>query len=314
MKKQPVIIGSRGSALALWQARWVEQQLGQQFPGLKTEVRILTTKGDKILDSPLSKIGDKGLFTKELEHALLEKTIDMAVHSLKDLPTALTTGLVIGAIAEREDCREAFIPRPDGAARTLAEIGRGGTVATGSLRRQSQLLNFRPDLHTVEIRGNVDTRIEKLKNSDWDGMMLAVAGLKRLGKQDLIAEILPTDLILPAVGQGALAIEIRADDPATAELVETLHHGPTSAATTAERSLLRRLEGGCQIPVGAHGRVENGTLKLDAFVGNLSGSRAVRSSISGAPADAERLGTSLAEQLLKAGGDEILDEVIRLSR
>jgi hydroxymethylbilane synthase len=307
--KQRLTIGTRGSALALWQTNWVENQLQKIFPDLLINTEIIKTTGDKILDSPLSTIGDKGLFTKELESALLENQIDLAVHSLKDVPTKLPDGLVIAAVAEREDSRDVFIASVNNDDQNLDKIPVGSKVATGSLRRKCQLLNWRPDLKIIEIRGNLNTRFSKLDESSWAGMILARAGVIRLGWENRITQILPLDKILPAVGQGALGIETRAGDQSTIEIVSRLNHKETEISVNGERALLRRLEGGCQIPIGAYGRIRNKSFYLDAIIGSLDGKRIVRDFIQGKAEDSERLGIELAELLLSNGGKEILAEI-----
>jgi len=307
--KEKIIIGTRGSELALWQSTWVAKELQRLHPSLAIETVVIKTTGDKILDSPLSKIGDKGLFTKEIENALLDKTIDLAVHSLKDVPTILANGLTIGAITEREDVRDVFISHPKKKYRSLSAVPKNGSVATGSLRRRCQLLSHRPDLHIVDIRGNLKTRRAKLEDSEWDGMLLAKAGVTRLGWSEIISEILSPTLILPAVGQGALAVEIRSDDAFLISAVKPLNHPPTDQATSGERALLRFLEGGCQIPIGTYGRIDSGIFFLDAVVGSIDGKKIVRGTISGAPKDSENLGVSLAQELLGNGADEILREI-----
>ncbi|MHB1050361.1 MAG: hydroxymethylbilane synthase [Bacteroidota bacterium] len=304
-----VIIGTRGSDLALWQARWVEQELRSRYPALLLQTVIIKTIGDKILDSPLSKIGDKGLFTKEIEKALLENEIDLAIHSLKDVPTKVESGLKLGAISEREDVRDVFISHPAKKYASLNDVPNGGTIATGSLRRKCQLLFHRPDLSIVDIRGNLKTRKEKLEQSNWDGMLLAKAGVTRLGWSSMISEIFSPTFILPAVGQGALGIEIRENDTELQKLIDPLNDTHTFHATAGERALLRRLEGGCQIPIGTYGRIENGRFLLDAVVGSLDGKRIVRGSIEGVPEESERDGITLAEELLSRGAREILDEI-----
>ncbi len=315
MSPETIRIGTRGSDLALWQARWVRQALERLHPGLTVSVHTIKTTGDRILDAPLSKIGDKGLFTREIEHALLDETIDIAVHSLKDLPTELPEGLTIGAVSEREDPRDVFIPHPENAVRTLAGQPRGARIATGSLRRQCQLYHLRPDLSVIDIRGNLATRMRKLAGSDWQGMLLARAGVARLGWEDRIGETIPAETILPAVGQGALGIEIRAGDERVGRLVQALGHQPTKQATDAERALLRRLQGGCQVPIGTYGRLgADGRLALDAVVGSLDGKTVVRGKTSGDPAEAERLGTRLADQLISDGAGQILQEIRGVSR
>jgi hydroxymethylbilane synthase len=304
-----VTIGTRGSDLALWQSNWVRGELRRLDPSFAVETIIIKTTGDKILDSPLSKIGDKGLFTKEIEHALLEGSIDLAVHSLKDVPTNLADGLVIGAIMEREDVRDVFISHPKKRYPSFSSVPQKGTIATGSLRRKCQLLSHRPDLTIVDIRGNLKTRRSKLEESDWDGMLLAKAGVTRLGWTSMISEILSPSVILPAVGQGALAIEIRKGDSRLAPIVGRLNHVATDQATAGERALLRFLEGGCQIPIGTFGRIESGEFVLDAMVGSLDGKRTVRGSIRGSAGESEKLGTELARELLAKGADKILEEI-----
>ena len=304
-----LIVGTRGSELALWQSSFVKSKLSASHPTLQVELQVIKTLGDKILDSPLAKIGDKGLFTKEIERALLEKVIDLAVHSLKDVPTQLPLGLTIGAISEREDVRDVFIGHPKKNYRRFADLPRGAQIATGSLRRKSQLLHHRPDFRIVDIRGNLNTRMKRLEESDWDGMILARAGVKRLGWDTRITEILPLDIMLPAVGQGALALEVRDEDDDTQRIINSLHHEETARAVVGERTFLRFLEGGCQVPIGTHGRIENGVFKLDAVIGSIDGTRAVRGTISGSPSASAHLGEELALQLLSEGGREILEEI-----
>ncbi len=311
--RSSIVIGTRGSELAQWQTRWVQTQIQKLYPSLRIEVQIIKTQGDKILDSPLSKIGDKGLFTKELELALLDGRIDLAVHSLKDIPTRVEHGLTLAAICEREDVRDVFIAHPGKKHKCLEDIPLRGTIATGSLRRRCQLLHLRPDLSIAEIRGNLGTRFNKLSASNWDGMILAKAGVTRLGRSEAITETISPSVILPAVGQGALAIEARENDSAIVDLVRQLDDLPTRQATAGERALLRRLEGGCQIPIGTYGRIEEDTFKLDAFIGSLDGRRSVRSSIEGLPQKSENLGITLAERLLDDGGEAILDEIRQAS-
>jgi hydroxymethylbilane synthase len=302
-----IVIGTRGSALALWQAEFVQRELKRHHKGLSVELNIIKTKGDKILDQSLSKIGDKGLFTREIEHALLDGSADIAVHSLKDLPTETPAGLRIAAITEREAVNDALISTKW---KSIADLPEGAVVATGSLRRTAQLLHLRPDLNIIDIRGNLNTRMQKFDASDWDGMLLAYAGVKRLGWEHRIAQIIPTSLLLPAVGQGALGIEIRGDDRKTAELISCLHHSETAASATAERSLLRALEGGCQIPIGAWARFDRGTLLLDAMVASIDGTiRLDTRGSTGDPAKAQALGTRVADKLLANGAREILQAI-----
>jgi hydroxymethylbilane synthase len=269
---------------------------------------VIKTTGDHILDTPLAAIGDKGLFTKELEIALLDGKIDLAVHSCKDLPTETPQELSITAILEREDARDVFLPSP-GSIQNFSDLPLGATVATGSLRRRSQILHARPDLHIADIRGNLNTRLKKLDASSWTGMVLARAGVSRLGWNERIGSLLEFDMMLPAVGQGALAVEIRKNDLHLAELLAPLHHPQTASAVLAERALLRKLEGGCQIPVGAFGSIHGDILTLTGMVASLDGTRMVRKTISGGVSGAESLGTALAEELLSCGAREILDEI-----
>ncbi|RCK75850.1 MAG: Porphobilinogen deaminase [Ignavibacteriae bacterium] len=308
--KEKIKIGSRGSALALWQTNWVIAELKKILPELKVEIEIIKTQGDKILDAPLSKIGDKGLFTKELETALLSKKIDAAVHSLKDVPTKIPDGLTITAITKREDVRDVFIS-PIGKSYDFNQLPGNAKIATGSLRRKSQLLNWRKDLQIIDIRGNLNTRLSKLDSSDWHGMILAKAGVIRLGLKDRISYTMPLEILLPAVGQGALGIEIRQEDEFAKQVFEKLNHYETAVACISERALLRRLEGGCQIPVAAFGKVENTTLLLKALIGSLDGKTIIRDEISGDLSQAEELGILLAEKLLSQGGMEILKDIDR---
>jgi hydroxymethylbilane synthase len=287
----------------------VKSLLEELFSGIVIDVQTIKTIGDKILDSPLAKIGDKGLFTKELDAALLDERIDLAVHSFKDVPTAIPEGLAIVAVLEREDVRDVFISHPKSQNKLFMTLPRHAVIATGSLRRKCQALNARQDIQIVDIRGNLNTRIKKLDESNWDGIILAKAGVTRLGWAQRITEILPFEIMLPAVGQGALAVEIRNGDKRIEELLRTLHHLPTALTVTAERSLLRHLEGGCQIPIGAYGQIQGNELRLDAVIGSLDGKRIVNGSRNGNHADAERIGIELAEELLKRGGKEILDEI-----
>ncbi|MBI1806656.1 MAG: hydroxymethylbilane synthase [Ignavibacteria bacterium] len=304
-----IIIGSRGSQLALWQAGFVKHELEKKFPQLQIEIETMKTTGDKILDSPLSKIGDKGLFTKEIEHALLKHKIDLAVHSLKDLPTELPLGLIIGAITKREDVHDVFIKHPSKQYIHLEDVPHGGKIATGSLRRKCQLLNWRPDVEVIDLRGNLQTRFAKLEASDWDGMILARAGVFRLGLVDRITEVIPIERMLPAVGQGALGIEIRDDDPSTQKYVQVLASRAATVATMGERAFLRHLEGGCQVPIGAYGRIEDNEFFLDGFIGSLDGRKIARGKLHGAPDKADALGIQLAQSLVDSGGREILEKI-----
>lgn len=313
MKNELLRIGSRGSGLALWQASWVRETLLRSHPGLEVTVEIIKTTGDKVLESPLSRMSSKGIFTREIEEALLDQRIDLAVHSLKDIPTQLPEGLTIGAISEREDVRDVFIPRRTNARQSLEEQEANARIATGSLRRRCQLLNRFPGFEIVDIRGNLDTRIRKLDSSPWEGMILARAGVIRLGLLDRVGEILDISVMMPAVGQGALGVEIRNGDDRTGRFVQSVHDRATAVGTNAERALLHRLQGGCQVPVGAYGRIETTgdgeTLVLDGMVGSLDGRSEVRGKVSGSIEEAEQLGIRLAEALLSRGADRILDEI-----
>jgi hydroxymethylbilane synthase len=310
MKKQQVRIGTRKSPLALWQAEFVKTELQAHFPDIDFSLHHIQTTGDKILDSPLSKIGDKGLFTREIEHALLRGEIDLAVHSLKDLPTKTPDGLAISAITKREDTRDVLISKTP---TTLLTLPTGAKVATGSLRRRSQVLALRPDLEIHDIRGNLNTRFQKFFESEFDAMLLAFAGVHRLKMDDKISELISHDLILPAVGQGALAIETRQDDTAIIEMIQPLNHFETELAVSAERSLLRTLEGGCQIPIGAFASFEDAHFKLSAFVGSLDGKTTLRESLVKSSlaslSDAETVGIELAERLHEKGCDNILNAI-----
>jgi hydroxymethylbilane synthase len=302
-------IGTRGSELALWKTNHVKALLEARFTGIVISVVKIKTTGDKILDAPLAKIGDKGLFTKELEIALLDDRVDIAVHSFKDVPTLVPEGLTIAAVLEREDVHDVFIANPKKSHRTFVSIPSNSIIATGSLRRKCQLLNAHPNIQIIEIRGNLNTRIKKLDSSEWDGIILAKAGVTRLGWTQRITDILPLELMLPAVGQGALAVECRASNQRAQEILRCFHHHPTALTVTAERALLRYLEGGCQIPIGAYGQIIGDELRLDAMIGSLDGKRIVRGKKIGTIADAEQIGIDLAKELLKRGGKEILDKI-----
>ena len=294
-------IGSRGSQLALWQARWIKGRLEEL--GETCRIEIIRTTGDKITDVPLAKVGTKGLFTKEIEEALLAGAIDLAVHSMKDLPTLVPDGLTVAAIPEREDARDALLGR------VLADLPPGCKVGTSSLRRAAQLRALRPDLEVEPVRGNLDTRLRKLDEGRYTAIVLAAAGLKRMGWDDRIAEILSISYMCPAVGQGALAIETRADGGPAHEICGKLDHGATRVAVTAERALLAALGGGCQVPIGAYATVEGGELNLTAVVATPDGARLIRRNAAGPEGSAEELGSQLGAELLDAGADEILEAV-----
>lgn len=300
-------LGTRGSRLALAQAGWVADQLKNRRPDLAVSLTPIKTMGDKILDVPLAKVGGKGLFVKEIEEALLDGWIDLAVHSLKDLPAQLPQGLTIGATPIREDPRDVLISK-DG--RTFSALPERARIGTSSLRRKVQLLHARPDLDILPLRGNLDTRIRKLETEDLDAIVVAAAGVKRLGVERYVTEYLLEEISIPAIGQGALAVEVREDDEATLKLVKALDHWETRQATSAERAFLKRLFGSCQIPIAAHAKIENGCLIISGMVASLDGKRLVRETMEGAPDSAEALGTALAEKLLAHGADKILEEII----
>jgi hydroxymethylbilane synthase len=301
-----LVIGSRGSALALWQSEWVKAQLEAAVPGRRVAIEIIKTTGDKILDAPLAKIGGKGLFTKEIEDALLEGRVDLAVHSLKDLPTTLPEGLELGAVTEREDVRDALISH-DGVS-DFASLKQGALIGTSSLRRQAQLLALRPDLKLDDLRGNVGTRLQKVEEGRYDAIILAAAGMSRLGFGGKITERIAPEVMLPAVGQGALGIEIREGDTATREAIQVIAHTKTWRATDAERALLRGLGGGCQVPIAAFATVDDeGGIHLRGLVAAVDGTRIIRGETSGRAEDAVALGDALAQQLLADGANELLD-------
>ena len=305
-QRSTLIIGTRGSQLALWQAEWVKSQLTQLNPELHVDLKRIQTSGDKIQDVPLAKVGGKGLFVKEIEEALLRKEIDLAVHSMKDVPAELPEGLTIICVPEREDPRDALLTR-DG--KHLDALPLGARVGTSSLRRQSQLLHVRPDLHIEMLRGNVDTRLRKLQENHFDAIVLAASGLKRLGWAAHISECLPVNISLPAIGQGALGLEGRDDDGFVRDLVAKLEHQPTRACVTAERALLKRLEGGCQVPIAGHAVLDGNSLTLDGLVASIDGKRYVRYDLPGSISEAESIGIKLAEELLARGAEPILQEI-----
>jgi hydroxymethylbilane synthase len=289
-----LVIGSRGSQLALWQARWVQARLAAF--GLESRIEIIKTTGDRVTSVPLSSVGGKGLFTKEIEDALLARQVDLAVHSLKDLPTGIPEGLQIAAIPVREDPRDAMVGK------RMAELREGAKVGTSSLRRSAQLRRLRPDLQVESIRGNVDTRLRKLDEGQYEAIVLAAAGLTRLGWSDRIAEALDPEVMCPAVGQGALAVETRVGE----NICKALDHTETRAAVTAERALLAALGGGCQTPIGAHAQVDGARLRIVAIVLSGDGSQSVCDRAEGSVGDAGLLGQELGETLLRQGADRIL--------
>ncbi len=311
--KKRIVIGTRGSKLALWQAEWVKAALLRLNPGIEVELKKIKTTGDKILDVPLAKVGGKGLFVKEIEEAMLRGEIDLAVHSMKDVPTYLPEGLHLGAICEREDPRDAFISRRDGSEfriQNFESLPEGAVVGTSSLRRACQLLNRRPDIKIEQLRGNVDTRLRKLDEGQFDAIVLASAGVKRLGLAERITEMLSTEIMLPAIGQGAIGIECRVDDEFINQAISGLNHEETAVCVRAERAFLKRLEGGCQVPIAAHARLVDGEkVVIDGLVGSLEGDRIIRGQKEGQIDEAESLGDSLAKELLEKGAKEILEEV-----
>ncbi len=299
-----IIIGSRGSQLALRQANWVKDRLAGA--GHAAEIRIIKTTGDKLASVPLTRSGTKGLFIKEIEEALAAKEVDLAVHSLKDLPTEQPAGLRVAAVPAREDARDVLISR-DG--RRLAELPSGARLGTSSLRRQSQLRELRRDLEIVPMRGNLDTRLRKLGRGDCEALVLAAAGVRRLGLAKLITEYFAPEQVCSAVGQGALALEIRQDDESLWGVVAPLDHAPTHQAVRAERAMLRHLGGGCQVPIAAYAVAEEDSLRLMGVVGSLDGSRLIRASGAGIESDPEALGARVADELLERGARAILQSV-----
>lgn len=303
---QQITIGTRGSQLALWQTGWVKDEIRQRYPDVEVVVKVISTKGDRVLDVSLPKLGEqgKGLFTKELEEALIDGRVDLAVHSLKDLPTELPPDLQIGAYCEREDVRDALVAREG--ILSFADLPNRGRLGTSSLRRRAQLLAARHDLLIQPVRGNVDTRLSKLDRDEFDAVVLAAAGLHRLGYTTRITEYFAPDLIVPAVGQGALAIETRRNDSAVNEIVLALDHEMTRLACAAERAFLKGLGGGCLVPIAAHAEIEAGLLRLTGLVASPDGSEAVRGEQLGPPKNAEALGKELAVDFLSRGAGRIL--------
>ncbi len=295
-------IGSRGSQLALWQANHIASLLRER--GHEVDIQIIKTTGDKITDVALAKVGTKGMFTKEIEEALVDRRVDLAVHSLKDLPTELAAEFEIAAITKRENPRDAFLSRHF---TSIDDLPVRSRVGTSSLRRQAQLKALRADLNIFPLRGNVDTRLRKLEEGDYDAIVLASAGLNRLGRTEWIRAILPVEVMCPAVGQGALAIEMRSRDPETGAHLEFLNDAAARAATTCERALLNQLGGGCQVPIGAYAELTEGTIHLTGLVARPDGSKLLRETASGT--DAEQLGEAVGKRLLARGGDRILQEV-----
>ncbi|MFO7765702.1 MAG: hydroxymethylbilane synthase [Pelovirga sp.] len=300
-------IGTRASALALWQANWVKDQLEQRYPELDVTLTKIKTQGDKILDVPLAKVGGKGLFVKEIQEAMLRHEIDIAVHSMKDVPTIFPEGTGLRCITEREDPRDILV-LPAGS-RSLDDIPQQGRIGTSSLRRKAQLLHVRPDLQMIDVRGNVETRIRKLTDEKLDAVVLAAAGMKRLGFADQIGCYLESDICLPAIGQGALGLESRIDDERTNDLIDFFNHPQTACAVIGERAVLATLEGGCQVPIAAFGEVRGEQLTLTALVSDVAGKALLRRSSVVPTAQAYAAGVALAKELLADGAATILNEV-----
>ncbi len=310
MKKEIIRIATRKSPLALWQAEFVRAELLSAHPGLKVELITMSTQGDKILDTPLAKVGGKGLFVKELEQRMLEGDADIAVHSMKDVPVELPNGLHLAVICEREDPHDAFVSNKY---KSLDELPQGAKVGTSSLRRQCQLSAVRPDIEILDLRGNVGTRLSKLDDGNYDAIILAVAGLKRLKHFDRIADIIKPEMILPAIGQGAVGIECRVDDPDTNELIAVLDHKDTHTRVSAERAFNHKLEGGCQVPIAGYAVLNGDTLNMKGLVGQPDGKKIIQDQRSGDRNNAEAIGIELAESLLSQGADVILKAVYSAS-
>lgn len=305
--KAKLTIGTRQSLLALWQSNHIAALLREKYPQCEVVLKKIVTKGDRILDVPLAQIGGKGLFTKEIETELADGTIDLAVHSLKDMPTVLPEGLCLTAITERANVGDAFVSNKYA---SFEELPLGAVIGTSSLRRKAQLLAARPDLQIMDLRGNVDTRLRKLDEGLYDAIILAAAGLERLGHGDRITALIPPDVCLPAVGQGALAIEARTADNEVRSMLEFLNDLPTKQSTDAERAFLGLLEGGCQVPIGVHADVAGEQIKIEAIIAALDGSTVLRDTITGKAEDAVALGQQLGKKMLAAGGQEILAAIL----
>jgi len=308
LNDQIIRIGTRGSLLALTQSGLIRKQIEEVRPGVKVELTIIKTTGDKIQDVPLAKVGGKGLFVKEIEEALLAREVDLAVHSMKDVPAVLPEGLVIGAIPEREDPRDVLVTKK---AAGLMDLPHGARVGSSSLRRAAQIKAHRPDIRVETLRGNLDTRLRKLSEGMYDAIVLAAAGLHRMGWQDRITAYLEVDDFLPAIGQGALGLEFRRDDPAIRDLLAPLHHEETAVAVRAERSFLERLEGGCQVPIGGYGRVEGDRVHFTGLVATTDGARVFRTYRSAPWNDAVQLGIRVADELLDSGARAVLEAIYR---
>ena len=306
IRNKEIVIASRGSELALVQAEWVRVRLEKFYPDFKFIVKKVKTTGDMITGVPLPKIGDKGLFTKEIEESLLSKESRIAVHSMKDIPTEIPSGLIIGAITKREDPHDVLISKEG---LKLDELPQGAILGTSSLRRSAQLFAYRPDLNIKSIRGNLTTRVAKLDKEDLNGIIVAMAGIRRLGLEDKITEIIPFEILLPAVGQGALGVEVREDDREVVEMVRNLDDETSRLTIEAERVFLKGLGGGCQVPIGAMGEIIEGRLRLEGIVLSLNGKKVLKSSITGDKKDYKKIGQTLASELLSKGADKILNGV-----
>jgi hydroxymethylbilane synthase len=304
--KRKIKIGTRGSKLALWQANWTKSALENKFPHQSIELVILKTQGDKIIDVPLAKVGGKGLFVKEIEHALLEHQIDIAVHSMKDMPAEIPEGLCIGAIPKRENPTDVLISKNG---LRLAELKSGSVIGTSSLRRGAQLRHTRPDITIMPLRGNLDTRLKKLDTGDIDAIVLAAAGVRRLNLEERITEYLEHTIMLPAIGQGALCIQIRSEDSFVGPMVRPMNDEPTHAIVKGERAFLNRLEGGCQVPIAGYGKIEENQFTLTGLVANADGTIVIKDTLAGAVASSENIGMELAEKLLMKGADKILEKL-----
>jgi hydroxymethylbilane synthase len=299
-------IGTRGSKLALTQSQWVKGRIESVHPGVVVELVRITTTGDRIQRPPLSEVGGKGLFIKEIEEALLRKEVDLGVHSMKDVPAGLPEDLEISVFPQREDPRDAFVSEKF---RSIEELHHGSSVGTSSLRRASQVLHFRPDLRVIPIRGNVDTRLRKLESGQFDALILASAGLRRLGLSHRITQMLSTDLSLPAIGQGVLGLEVRKSDHVVRDLIGFLNHVETELTVRAERAFLKELEGGCQVPLAGYGKLDGDTLELEGMVAELDGSVLIRDKLFGPKGKPEELGVHLAKKIFASGGDKILQGI-----
>jgi hydroxymethylbilane synthase len=299
-------IGTRGSKLALWQANWVKSALNQKFPRLSIELDIIKTQGDKILDVPLAQVGGKGLFVKEIEQALMDHRVDLAVHSMKDMPAEIPQGLCIGAVPRRENPSDVLISRNK---LKFSKLASGSVIGTSSLRRGAQLRHIRNDIAIKPLRGNLDTRLRKLETEGMDAIVVAAAGVKRLDFENRITEYLDEKIMLPAVGQGALCIETREDDPTISEIISTLDDFQTRTIVSGERAFLNRLEGGCQIPIAGHGKVKNERYVLTGLVAEVDGSKVIKDIVEGPVETSEQIGIELAERLLDQGADELLEKL-----